>query len=241
MINRILSTLALVCLLPLLTLSHARAATTKPAAGPSTRPAGFEKEIEAFEAADAKKAPPQGAVLFLGSSSIRKWTTLADDFPGIQVINRGFGGSTIPDSTKYASRIVIPYKPRIIVFYAGDNDIAAGHKPERVLSDFKTFVATVRPALPKTRILFIAIKPSPSRVKLLDQGTKANRLIREYIATDPTLGYVDIVTPMLDGEGKPRAELFLADRLHMNHKGYALWTSIITPLLKQEPDRPAGK
>jgi hypothetical protein len=148
-------------------------------ATPATRPdAPFAAEIRKFEEADAASPPAPGGVLFVGSSSIRLWTTLADDFPGVPVINRGFGGSRIAHSTRYADRIVIPYKPRTIVFYAGDNDLAGGLSPEQVLADYKAFVATVRAALPETRILFISIKPSTARWKLVEQIREANRLVR---------------------------------------------------------------
>ena len=212
-----------------------RAAGETPAKTPATKPAAlpFEKEIEAFEAADAKHAPPSGAVLFVGSSSIRKWTTVAADFPGLAVINRGFGGSKIPDSTHYASRIVTPYKPRAIVFYAGDNDLAGGRTPEGVLADYKAFVAEVRRSLAETPILFLAIKPSLARVKLIATQNEANRLVREYVAADKTLSYVDVATPMFKADGQPRPELFVSDGLHMNAEGYKIWTSILTPLLKE--------
>ena len=208
---------------------------TRPATVPATKPAGppFLKDIEAFEAADRKHPPAPGGVLFLGSSSIVKWKTLAQDFPGVPVINRGFGGSTIPDSVRYAPRIVTPYKPRLIVFYAGDNDLAAGHSPERILADFKDLVAIVHKDLPDTRLLFVAVKPSPARAKLFDKAREANRMVREYAEKDPKLGYVDVWTPMLGDDGKAREELFSPDHLHMNAKGYELWTSIIGPRLKE--------
>jgi len=204
--------------------------TTKPTTKPTSQP--FQNEIEAFEAADRAHPPSPGGVMFLGSSSIRLWKTLAQDFPDVRLVNRGFGGSTIPDSTRYAARIVLPHKPRLIVFYAGDNDIAAGHPPERVLADFKAFVSLLHERLPDTRLIFIAIKPSPSRAKFATQSQEANRLVREFIETDPKLTYVDVWTPMLGEDGQPREELFGPDRLHMNRKGYELWTSILAPLVK---------
>jgi lysophospholipase L1-like esterase len=204
----------------------AAAPATRPATAPTTQP--FENEIKAFEAADRKQMPAPGGVLFLGSSSIRLWKTLAQDFPGVPVINRGFGGSTIPDSTRYAPRIMLPYKPKTIVFYAGDNDLANGATPQKVLEDFKKLVATVRPELPETRILFIAVKPSPKRWNLADRQREANRLVREFTQTDlKRLGFIDVYTPMLGDDGKPRPELFVEDQLHMNAKGYELWTSIV--------------
>ena len=192
---------------------------------------GYEPEIRAFEEADRKQMPPAGGVLFVGSSSIRLWRTLADDFPGLKVINRGFGGSQIPDSTRYAPRIVIPYRPKTIVLYAGDNDIAAGRAPEQVLADFEAFVKTVRAELPDVRILFIAIKPSVARWALVDKIRDANRLVKDFAEADPkrSLGYIDIFTPMLGDDGKPRKELLVEDGLHLSPAGYELWTSIVCP------------
>jgi lysophospholipase L1-like esterase len=227
--------LSAVCLIALLCAAAAAAtAQTSPAARPTTKPTSqpFQNEIEAFEAADRAHPPTPGSVMFLGSSSIRLWKTLAEDFPDLRVVNRGFGGSTVPDSTRYADRVVVPHRPRLIVYYEGDNDIAAGHSPERVLADFKAFVSLLHERLPETRLLFISIKPSPSRAKVAAQAKEANRLVREFIASDPKLAYVDVWTPMLGTDGQPREELFGPDRLHMNRKGYELWASILRPLVK---------
>src|SRR5688500_13979359 len=180
--------------------SHA----VRPAHAPSPAESPFEKEIRAFDASDAKRPPTSGGVLFVGSSSIRLWTTLAKDFPELPVINRGFGGSQIADSIRYAPRIVLPYRPKTIVLYAGDNDIAEGKSPEQVLTDFKAFVETVRAELPTTRILFISIKPSTARWHLIDKIRDANRLVREFTAKGERLGFIDIFTPMLGDDGKPR-------------------------------------
>jgi lysophospholipase L1-like esterase len=195
------------------------------------KPAPFENEIVAFEKADRDHAPPRDANLFVGSSSIRLWKTLAEDFPGVSVINRGFGGSQIADSTRYADRIVLPYHARRIFLYAGDNDLAAGHTPQQVLADFKAFVEKVRGAQPEVPIYFIAIKPSPSRAKLLEKARESNRLIEAYMKEGKNLHYIDVFTPMLDADGKPRPELFGPDMLHMNRTGYALWAKLISPLL----------
>lgn len=189
--------------------------------------APFEKEIRAFEEADRKQAPPRGAVLFVGSSSIRMWKTLEKDFPKLTVINRGFGGSTIRDSIRYADRIVIPHRPERVVLYAGDNDIAQGMSPEQVLADFKGFVAAVRGKLSGVRIDFIAIKPSIRRWGMVEQMREANRLVREYARGEEGLGYIDIFTPMLGEDGMPRKELFVEDGLHLNEAGYQLWTRIV--------------
>tara|TARA_Y100000758_G_scaffold111271_1_gene77908 strand:- start:137 stop:769 length:633 start_codon:yes stop_codon:yes gene_type:complete len=191
----------------------------------------WEKYIARFEAADKKQMPQPDGVLFIGSSSIRMWKTLEQDFPGLPVINRGFGGSQIADSNHFAGRIVHPYKPRQIVLYAGDNDVAGGKSPERVLADFQQFLKTVRAKLPKVRVSFIAIKPSLSRWKLSGKMAMANSLVRDACGKDKRLDYIDIWQPMLDDNGKPRPDLFLGDGLHLNAKGYALWTSIVKPHL----------
>ncbi len=191
----------------------------------------WEKYIARFEAADKKQMPQPDGVLFIGSSSIRMWKTLEQDFPGLPVINRGFGGSQIADSNHFAGRIVHPYKPRQIVLYAGDNDVAGGKSPETVLADFQQFLKTVRAKLPKVRVSFIAIKPSLSRWKLSGKMAMANSLVRDACGKDKRLDYIDIWQPMLDDNGKPRPDLFLGDGLHLNAKGYALWTSIVKPHL----------
>ena len=191
----------------------------------------WEKYIARFEAADKKQMPQPDGVLFIGSSSIRMWKTLEQDFAGLPVINRGFGGSQIADSNHFAGRIVYPYKPRQIVLYAGDNDVAAGKSPETVLADFQQFVKTARAKLPKARIAFIAIKPSLSRWKLSDKMARANSLVRDACGKDKRLDYIDIWEPMLGDDDRPRPDLFLGDGLHLNAKGYALWTSIVKPHL----------
>ncbi|MHB1034601.1 MAG: SGNH/GDSL hydrolase family protein [Pirellulales bacterium] len=199
------------------------------------RPERWENDIRAFEQQDRKAPPAAGQVLFVGSSSIRGWN-LKQSFPKLDALNRGFGGSEIADSVRYADRIIVPYKPRIIVFYAGDNDLAAGKSPAAVLADFKALAKTVHAALPKTRILFLTIKPSQARWKLIDRIREANSLVREFIKTDERLIYVDVYQPLLGADGKPRDELFQSDGLHLNAKGYKLWASIVAPYL--EPPKP---
>ena len=187
--------------------------------------AKWEPEIRAFEAADRTNPPPKNAILFVGSSSIRLWKTLARDFPGARVINRGFGGSRIADSTALAERIVFPYEPRTIVFYAGDNDLAEGRSPEQVAADYQAFVETVRARLPETRIAFISIKPSPLRWHLREKIESANQQIAAMKGDG--LVFIDSYRAMLGADGKPREEMFTADRLHMNDKGYRLWTELV--------------
>jgi lysophospholipase L1-like esterase len=193
----------------------------------------LEKEIRAFEEKDRKQAPEPGAVLFLGSSSIRQWDT-TKAFPDSKIINRGFGGSQIADSVHFADRIALPYKPRLIVFYAGDNDIAAGKSADEVFADFKEFVGKIHASLPKTRIAFIAIKPSPLRWKFFDTQCRANDRIREFINSDGRLSYIDVVKPMLGDDGEPRRELFKKDNLHLSDEGYRLWTRLVNPFLDEK-------
>jgi len=202
-------------------------------AQPQTASSKWETEIRAFEAADKTNPPPHDAILFVGSSTIRLWKTLAQDFHEFKVINRGFGGSQIVDSVAFAERIIVPCRPRMVVLYAGDNDIAAGKPPEEVFADFKAFVGKVQTALPKARIAFISIKPSPSRWHLVNKIKAANKMIDAFCRQDERLIFVDVFTPMLGTDGQPRPELFLEDRLHMNAAGYALWTELIKPRLKE--------
>ena len=191
----------------------------------------FEKEILAFEASDKTNPPPQGAVLFIGSSSIRLWKTLTTDFQKQKVINRGFGGSQISDSVNYAGRIAIPYHPRLIVFYAGGNDLHGGKTPERVFADYKAFVAKIHAALPRTRIAYISIAGNPSRWSEVERVKEANRLIEAQTKTDSRLQFINVFPRMLGEDGQPRPEIFVADRLHMNERGYQLWKEIVGPHL----------
>jgi lysophospholipase L1-like esterase len=212
-----------------------------PVAGGQERPpqGRWEKAIEAFERKDREQPPPKNAIVFVGSSSIRFWD-LTKSFPDLEVINRGFGGSELADSAHYASRIVVPYQPRVVVLYAGDNDIGAGKTPERVFADFKDFVKAVRTPLPRTKIIYLSIKPSILRWKLVDRMRTANSLIEGYCKHGDGLVYLDVGAPLLGPDGKPRAELFRRDGLHLDDKGYAIWTSLLRPLLAPTGDKPAA-
>lgn len=190
----------------------------------------WEEDMRRFAAEDAVSPPPRQGVLFVGSSSIRLWATLAADFPGVPVINRGFGGSEIRDSTWYADRIIVPYAPRQVLIYAGDNDLFSGRTPAQLRDDFRAFVQRVRKDLPQVRIAYISNKPSPSRAHLLAAQREANALIQAE-AVRLQVDFIDIFTPMLDAQGNPREELFIEDRLHMNAKGYAIWRQVIAPYL----------
>ena len=185
-----------------------------------------------FAAEDAASPPPARPVVFTGSSSVRMWETLSRDFPGVPVLNRGFGGSQVRDSVWFADEVAVRYRPRQILIYAGDNDIDAGRSPEQVLSDFEAFVARVRRDLPGVRIGFLAIKPSPSRIGQLPRQQEANRLVRSWAAGRDGVDFIDVATPMLDAAGQPRKELFLDDMLHVNADGYALWRGIVAPYLE---------
>lgn len=199
---------------------------------PSSR---WEETIQHFEAADREQPPPTGGILFLGSSSIRMWDVEAS-FPNLPVFNRGFGGSEIADSVHFADRIVIPYRPRTIVFYAGDNDISRKKTPVRVYEDFQAFVSTVHAALPETRILFVAIKPSLARWELIHRIRAANALIRVDCEENPLLTYIDVEPPMLGEDGRPRPELFKDDGLHLNEEGYAIWNDLVRPHIALDAD-----
>src|SRR6266545_936104 len=189
----------------------------------------WAKEMAAFEQQD-KTNPAVGGIVFVGSSSIRLWD-LKKSFPDVAALNRGFGGSEIPDAVNHVDLLVIRHKPRIVIFYAGDNDIANGRTPQQVFTDYKAFVTKVQAALPQTRIAFIGIKPSIQRWALVDKVRAANALVREFAATDDRLGFIDVDGPMLGWDEKPRKDLFIADGLHMTPKGYVVWTVLVRPFL----------
>jgi lysophospholipase L1-like esterase len=193
----------------------------------------WEPAIQKFEEADKLSPPPQNAIVFIGASSIVRWN-LKESFPelGSQAINRGFGGSLAADSTRYADRIVIPYKPRMVVFYAGDNDVEANHTPQQIADDFAAFERKVHAALPTTQIVFISIKPSIRRFPWIEQIKGANALVKQYCATHPNLTFVDIVPQMLGADGKPIKELLVEDGLHMTPAGYKIWNDALRPILQ---------
>ena len=195
----------------------------------------WEADIARFEAADQANPPKPGAALFIGSSSIRFWESLQDDFPGVRLIRRGFGGSEVRDATRFAGRIVVPYRPRLVVLYAGDNDLAAGRTPMQVRDDVAAFAARVRRDLPDATLAYIAIKPSPARASLLDAAREANTLVAAWAKTQPHTHYIDVFTPMLDADGRAREDLFGPDRLHMNRAGYRIWIERIAPFLDTKP------
>jgi lysophospholipase L1-like esterase len=184
--------------------------------------AKWEKEIAAFEQLDRTSPPPKGVLLFTGSSTVRLWKTLAQDFPQQRVINRGFGGSEIMDATHFAERIIFPYAPRTVFLRAGGNDLWAGKSPEKVFANFKAFVEKVHAKLPETEIVYISLCPSLARWSQHEKEKTLNTMVEEYIRRTPHLRYVETYDMVLGPDGQPRPELFVADKLHFSPAGYKL-------------------
>jgi lysophospholipase L1-like esterase len=193
---------------------------------PDPDPARFESEIAAFSDYDRENTAPKNAVVFVGSSSINMWKT-AECFPDVAVINRGFGGSQASDVVHFAQKLVLKYKPRIVVFYAGDNDLAAGKTPEQVAADFERFVELVHATLPNTEIIYLPVKPSLARWNIWPKMRATNALVAKFAKGQQHVTYIDTATPMLGPDGKPRPEIFLGDGLHMNAQGYTIWTNLV--------------
>lgn len=181
---------------------------------------------------DKANPPPTGGVVFTGSSSIDMWSTLKADFPNLAVVNRGIGGTWLADQLHIAPQLVYPLDPKIIVLYAGENDLFAGRSVDDVITAYKKVREQIRREEPAARLVFLALKPSPSRDYLTAAMRDANDQIAALCAKDPHCTFVDVFTPMLDANGKPRAELYIEDNLHMNAEGYRLWTSIVAPALQ---------
>jgi lysophospholipase L1-like esterase len=205
-------------------------AQDKPAAENPVR--RWEETIRQFEQWDSKNTFPSDAVLFVGSSSIQMWPT-RECFDGFAVINRGFGGSQISEVNYFAGRIVLRYEPKVIVFYAGDNDVAAGKNARRVFDDYKKFVKLVHDGLPRTPIIYVGIKPSRSRWSLWPVMNEANMMINDFSGKHDLLFYFDSATPLLSSDGKPNVEFFLKDQLHLNDKGYEVWTKLLRPIIEK--------
>ena len=191
----------------------------------------FELEIKAFKQADARQMPAAGGILFVGSSSVRMWKSLEQDFPENNVINREFGGSTFGDLLYYMDRIVPPYLPRQIFVYEGDNDVWAGVSISKIHDRFQTFVHRVHREMPETEIVFISIKPSPSRQKVFEKMHRANLLIKSYALMHDRVRFADVFSAMLTADGGIKPDIFIEDNLHMNAKGYDIWQRVIRPYL----------
>lgn len=197
----------------------------------TTKP--FYKEIQNFKKLDAANPPPARPILFIGSSSFTKWTNVQEMFPGYTILNRGFGGSSLPDLIRYENEVIFPYNPKQIVIYCGENDVAASDTVDsKIVSDrFITLFRDIRNKLPSVPIVFVSMKPSPSREKFRKTIVQGNQIIKNYFYTVQGAFYVDVFSKMLDAEGKPRQELFLADNLHMKPEGYKIWQEALLPYL----------
>src|SRR5450631_2154727 len=195
----------------------------------------FAGEIQAFKKQDQENPPPANAILFVGSSSFRKWTDVSSYFPGYTIINRGFGGSTFPDVIRYAPDIIYPYHPKQVVIYCGDNDLASSDAvtADTVFERFRVLFELVRTNLPGENILFVSIKPSPSRSRLMKKMEDANLLIQTYLSLQQHAAFADVYHKMLKPDGSVMTDIFLEDNLHMNAKGYAIWQKVIEPYLSK--------
>jgi hypothetical protein len=201
-----------------------------PTAGPNPDPGRFEKDIAAFEAQDQASPPALGGTLFVGSSSITQWD-VAREFADLKPVKRGYGGSHVSDTIHFAPRIIWPYKPSLIVFYAGDADVAGGKHAEQIAADTASLLALIRTTLPQTRVVVIGTKPSPLHWKHIDTIRKANALIKAGLARDPMTAFADVEAALLGADGKPRPELYQGNGLNLNDAGYRAWTAVLRPVV----------
>lgn len=193
----------------------------------------FEKEIVSYEKKDSVAMPPKGQILFLGSSSFRLWKSFDADMAGIPAFNRGFGGSTLKDALYYFDRMVVKYKPSWVFLYEGDNDLAKGQSPEEIRDEFVDFTNRLHKALPKTKLVFVAARPSIARTNILEKQRKLNSLIEEVVKTDKKLFYLDMHYPFFLAEGTLMQDIFVADKLHLNEKGYAIFAEQIKSFIQK--------
>ncbi len=196
----------------------------------------FEKQVQVYEASDKAAPPPKNAILLVGDSQFFRWKTLGEDLPDYTIINRGIDSFQFSDVLNFFDRLVTPYKPRMIILHVGGNDVHNGKTAEQVLTDFKTFVAKVRTVQPKIPIAFSSTTPGPARWDEADRRKQTNKLLKDYLATQKNLHFIDLWDAMLTKEGQPREDLWVADRIHPNHEGYLIRVKIMRPLLGQ-PDK----
>lgn len=202
-------------------------------------PERYRAAIDAFAAEAAEAPPPAGAIVATGSSSMRGWHgRIAEDLAPLDIVPRGFGGSNMADVAYFVEELVLRYKPRAVLLYEGDNDVALGATPTQILGQFDAFAAAIHEALPETRIYILAVKPSLARWHLWDTMQAANAGLAERAAVDPRLTFIDVATPMLNEAGEPRPNIFVEDGLHMNGAGYDIWRDAVRPVLvAAEADR----
>lgn len=195
----------------------------------------FKAQIESFIKQDKLEFPPKNAVLFVGSSSFTNWKDVQDYFPEHKIINRGFGGSSLPDVIRYAPNIIFPYEPAQILIYCGENDFPSGPNTtaDTIFNRFTRLHGMIRTALPKTEIIYISMKPSVSRLKYLPEMRRANEMIRKFQKKHPKSKYIDVYSKMILADGTPMPDIFLKDQLHMNKTGYLIWQKAIKPYLKK--------
>lgn len=195
-------------------------------------PHRFDEEIDRFLKWDRQNAVPAEGVLFIGSSSIRGWMT-REYFPELPVINRGFGGSHLSDVIYFAGKIALPYRPEVVVIYAGDNDVAAGKPAGQVVDDFQTLAQMLQDSLPGVAIIYLPIKPSLARWQMWPEMKKANEAIHRLIAQDPKMYDADTVSPMFMDNGELNPALFIEDGLHLTPAGYQLWSEVLAPVIAE--------
>lgn len=191
----------------------------------------YEKNVAAYEAADKAEPPPRGAILLAGDSQFFRWKTLHEDLPGYTIINRGIDSFQFSDLLHFADRLVLPYRARLIVLHVGGNDVHNGRTPAQVLADFQTFVAKVRAVQPEVPIAFSSLTPGPGRWDEAAQRKQTNRVVKDYIATQKNIFFIDLWDAMLTPDGKPREDIWVEDRIHPNHAGYLIRVKIMQPLL----------
>jgi lysophospholipase L1-like esterase len=216
-------------------VGFAVAATTLQAQVADPDPMRFDSVFTRFAAWDAQNAVPEDGILFVGSSSIVRWST-AESFPGLPVINRGFGGSQASDVLPWLEEAVLQYDPAVVVYYEGDNDASAGKKADQIFADIREFSEAVLAHDPATRVVILSVKPSPLRWAQWPEMQATNALIREYADSRPTVEYVDVGTPMLGADGQPMPHLYVQDRLHMTPAGYEIWNRVVGPVLDRLSD-----
>ena len=221
---------------------YVAAQTAQQEAPPKIEPQRFEADILAFETEDKASPPPEGAIVITGSSSVRRWhPTMEEDLVPLTVIPRGFGGSTMEDALYWIDRVAIAYKPRAVVVYEGDNDTGRYQvPPAKIAEQFETIVAKIHAALPQTRVYVLSVKPSVSRWATWPEAVKTNELLQAIAAKNDLVTYIDVATPMLLANGDVMTDIFVEDNLHLNAKGYEIWTAAVRSVLVESEAKYEG-